>query len=85
MNIQRVGIIANTGKDTAAEDSLKLGTWLAERGIRVICEEDLARILEGMEGVPAGDLPGLSDMIVVFGGDGTLLRAARIVQGHGTP
>lgn len=85
MNIQRVGIIANTGKESAAEDSLKLGTWLAQRGVGVVYEENVARVLGGVEGVPGVDLPGLSDMIVVFGGDGTLLRAARIVQGHTIP
>ncbi|MCK9229531.1 MAG: NAD(+)/NADH kinase [Syntrophales bacterium] len=84
MNVKRVGIIANTGKNSAAADSLKLGTWLTQRGIRVAYEEELARILD-KESVPPAKLPGLSDMIVVFGGDGTLLRAARIVQGHNVP
>ena len=85
MNIQRVGILANAGKETAARDSLKLGEWLEKRGISVVYEEEIARVVKGVRGVSHEELPRLSDMIVVFGGDGTLLKAARIVKGHDVP
>ncbi|MDD5475353.1 MAG: NAD(+)/NADH kinase [Syntrophales bacterium] len=85
MNIRRVGIIANTGKENAAQDSLELGEWLSKRDVTVFFEEEIAGVLHGVEGFPASELPGMSDMIVVFGGDGTLLRAARAVQGHDVP
>ncbi len=85
MNIRRVGIIANMGKQNAVKESVKLGAWLLERGISVVYEEELAPKVAGLESATSERMGDMVDMIVAFGGDGTLLKTARAVQGHDVP
>jgi NAD+ kinase len=75
--MKRIGIIA---KDTpkAKEAVRKLSRWLSARGKTVLIEESTAQAL-GVPGQRAQNLPALVDMIIVLGGDGTLLSAARLV------
>ncbi|MBW2558924.1 MAG: NAD(+)/NADH kinase [Deltaproteobacteria bacterium] len=84
MNIKRVGIIANSDKEKAAEYSLRLGRWLSDRGLEVFFEEEIAKKTD-MPGIPRSDLASRVDLIVVFGGDGTLLMAARVAMGSDVP
>ncbi len=75
--MKKIGIIAkNISKAHAAVR--KLSKWLSARGKKVLLDERTASDL-GMAGVAAKDLPSLVDMIIVLGGDGTLLSAARLV------
>jgi NAD+ kinase len=75
--MKRFGIIAkDTPKAKAAVR--KLARWLAQRGKKVLIEESTAAAL-GVAGERARGLPALVDMIIVLGGDGTLLSAARLV------
>jgi len=75
--MKKIGIIA---KDIpkARVAVRKLAKWLSSKGRKVFLEEGAAAAA-GMQGYPAKKLPGLVDMIIVLGGDGTLLSAARIV------
>ncbi len=84
MDIKRVGIIANSDKEKAAEYSLRLGRWLSDRGLEVFFEEEIAGKTD-MPGVSRSDLVSAVDLIVVFGGDGTLLVAARMAMGSDVP
>jgi NAD kinase len=63
----------------------ELVPWLREQGhIPVVTTED--QILPtGCEVVPEEELGGAVDLAVVLGGDGTMLRAARLVADHGRP
>lgn len=75
--MKKIGIIAkNIPKAHGAVR--KLSKWLLARGRKVLLDERTAFDL-GMAGVAASDLPSLVDMIIVLGGDGTLLSAARLV------
>jgi NAD+ kinase len=75
--MKQFGIIA---KDTAKarEAARKLARWLVARGKKVLIEESTAVALK-LSGERAQALPALVDMIIVLGGDGTLLAAARLV------
>jgi NAD+ kinase len=75
--MKRIGIIA---KDIprAHNAVAKLNKWLSVRGKKVLLEAGAAAAV-GAAGLRAQDLPGLADMIIVLGGDGTLLSAARLV------
>ncbi|HPQ44474.1 MAG TPA: NAD(+)/NADH kinase [Syntrophales bacterium] len=84
MNIKRVGIVANSTKEKAAEYSLRLGEWLSDRGLEVLFEEEIAGKID-RSGVSRCDLASKVDLIVVFGGDGTILMASRIAMGSDVP
>jgi len=75
--MKKIGIIAKN-IPRAHGAVRKLSKWLAARGKKVLLDERTASDL-GMDGVAANDLPSLVDMIIVLGGDGTLLSAARLV------
>jgi len=54
MDIKRVGIIANSDKEKAAEYSLRLGRWLSDRGLEVLFEEEIAGKDKICPGFPGG-------------------------------
>jgi NAD+ kinase len=75
--MKKIGIIA---KDIPRANNAiaRLTNWLSAKGKKVFLEEGAARTVRGA-GYRARDLPALVDMIIVLGGDGTLLSAARLV------
>ena len=75
--MKKIGIIAKN-IPRAQHAAAKLTKWLAAKGLRVFVDEDAAAAI-GERGCRAQDLPALVDMIIVLGGDGTLLSAARVV------
>ena len=82
--IHRVGIVAKHGLAAAGEHLTRIGTWLRERKLDVVYETETARLAQpaDMHATRSReDLPGCVDLIVVLGGDGTLLAMAdRIAQ-----
>ena len=77
--IERVGIVAKQGLLAASEHLTRLGAWLRERGIEPVYETTTA-LLTPTLGTQANrsreELPNCVDLIVVLGGDGTLLAMA---------
>ncbi|NIQ96763.1 MAG: NAD(+)/NADH kinase [Desulfuromonadales bacterium] len=82
--MKRVGLFAKRNHPDAAELAARIAAWLQERGVEVCFEEALARDL-GRDGHPEAEIPALVDMIIVLGGDGTLISVARAVGDRGTP
>ena len=84
MPITRVGLVAKTGLDAAAGALAELAGWLEARHVHAVFETDtaaLAGLPPGRRTVARDDLPATCDLIVVLGGDGTLIgMAARIAQ-----
>ncbi len=58
---------------------------LEERGIECVLEEAAARVLGKDDGIPREKVPGASDMVIVLGGDGTLLSIAHLAAESGVP
>ncbi len=75
--MKNIGIIA---KDIpkAREAARKLAKWLSARGKKALIDSATAGALR-MEGCNAANIPRRSDMVIVLGGDGTLLSAVRFV------
>ncbi|RII27231.1 MAG: NAD(+) kinase [Geobacter sp.] len=59
-----------------AEDLVR---WLEARGLVPLVESHLARHLSHTTGIDSTDIPASADMVVVLGGDGTLISAARLI------
>jgi NAD+ kinase len=82
--ISRVGLVAKAKLAEAAGVVAELAGWLEARGVRAVFESETAVLA----GVPAGrptfdrdTLPKECDLVVVLGGDGTLIgMAARIAE-----
>ncbi|MBE9546761.1 MAG: NAD(+)/NADH kinase [Proteobacteria bacterium] len=85
MDIKKIGIIANIEKEKAVESVLQLKEWLLNRKLEVLLEEGIAGRLGESTGFKSEELASSSDIIVVFGGDGTLLRAARSIRESDVP
>src|SRR4051812_16337362 len=76
-DIKTAGIFSKPGVPAAAELVPKLIAWLRERGIRVRCDEETASYAGDCPGLPRAEVPEGCDLIIVLGGDGTLLSAVR--------
>ena len=85
MKIKKIGIIANLEKEKIADHVRSLKKWLEEKGVKVFLEMEISRKISLDGGLNRTDLAKKSELIVVLGGDGTMLRAARYVAGHKVP
>lgn len=85
VRIETVGIISKPRIDHAAPLVGGIVEWLAERGIKVRLDEESARYAGRAKSLPRDDVPRDVQLIVVLGGDGTLLSAARAIGGRDIP
>jgi len=85
--IRAAGIICKPVRDLVAAVVPPLIAWLHERKISVFIDEEThGCCLDLGEPVVARDALGARiDLLIVFGGDGTLLSAARALGGHDVP
>jgi len=82
--IRSIGLVAKPGHREAVDLAREVVAWLKERGLSPAVDETLAE-LAGQSGVkPLGDF-SCQDLIVVLGGDGTMLHAARRAGLCGVP
>lgn len=87
------GITGNTQKNRLWEPVADLVTWLEREGISFRLNSDLANGLSERKLLDAalcascatGDLAQKSDIVLSFGGDGTLLTSAQEAGTYGTP
>ena len=81
LSIKTAGIISKPNAAAGAEVVPSLLEWLAARGIAFRCDQQTAVYAEGVAGIPRPEVPEGCDLVIVLGGDGTLLSAARAI-GH---
>lgn len=81
----RIGIVGKTDKKEVFEIAAELSDWLAKREVDVYVEEDIGKKIGHPNSVPRSVLPQVSDVVLVFGGDGTFLDVARLVCRHDIP
>lgn len=84
-DINTVGIISKPNIAKAAEIVCGLLDWLAERNIGVRYDEQTARYARSETFYAREDVPDGADLLIVLGGDGTLLSAARVVADRNVP
>ena len=85
--IKNVGFFVNTSKANAAEVVEGVSTWLKERGIVPLLSEEQADALGKISQtrISKTDVVKQADVILVLGGDGTLLSAAHMPQIENVP
>jgi NAD+ kinase len=83
--INTIGIISKPKIAKAGEIISALLAWLDERNIQYCCDQQTAEYV-GLEAFFTRDeLPEGIDFVIVLGGDGTLLSAARLIGGRDIP
>lgn len=84
-DIRTVGIFSKPGVEQAGALTPKLVEWLAGRHIEIRYDRETARYLGRHDGHARAEVPQGCDLIIVLGGDGTLLAAARAIGNRNTP
>ena len=85
MSLRTIGIIYKQNFERASQEALKLEAWLKAKGLVVFSQEVSAgETLNGCQDAPSM-FPEDMDALVVLGGDGTLLGAARRVGQYSIP
>ncbi|HUG38540.1 MAG TPA: NAD(+)/NADH kinase [Candidatus Limnocylindrales bacterium] len=85
--MKRIGVVAKTDRDEARTVIPALLDWCAERGLSAVFEKETAGLCPDRvtTAVLKPELPAQVDLLLVLGGDGTLLSMARLVGDLGVP
>ncbi len=84
--IRTVGIACKPIKDLVFSVVPPLLAWLREHKINAIVDAETSSCIDaGVPGVQREVLATKVDLLLVLGGDGTLLSAARALRGHNIP
>jgi NAD+ kinase len=79
LSVKTVGIISKPNAAAGADVVPRLLEWLSARGIALRCDPETAVYAEGPASIPRDQVPEGCDLVIVLGGDGTLLSAARAI------
>ena len=85
--MKRVGLVAKPDAAGAPEALTRLIDSLGARGLGIVLEKETAGVVPSaaLPSVRKPDLAAQVDLLIVLGGDGTLLSMARAVGDLGTP
>jgi len=82
--MQTIGIVAKQGDQRAIEAACELSTWLQDRDINIVVASNLADCIKATS-QPLQEIAKHIELMVVLGGDGTLLQTGRCFVGSKVP
>ncbi|MBI2956515.1 MAG: NAD(+)/NADH kinase [Acidobacteria bacterium] len=77
MKLHAVGVVSKPKKEDVCAVAPQLLDWLQQRGIKPVPDQETTSCLGWKPGTPREEIPAQVDLIIVLGGDGTLLAIAR--------
>jgi len=83
--MKSVAIILNPEKGNAVQLARELVPWFAERDVLIMAEHDAAAAMKAPRLSRDEKVLVTADFALVMGGDGTLLRASRMMAPRGVP
>jgi NAD+ kinase len=84
--VKSVGIISRPRREDITSVVPPLLAWLKDLGVQTFCDKETAACISPRcESHPREELPSLAELLIVLGGDGTLLAAARLMHDHNIP
>jgi NAD+ kinase len=84
--VQRIGVATKPSKPEAEPVLRNLIAWLRERGREVVLDREAAAIVPGAgPGLPRDEVVAWADLVIVLGGDGTILSVARLIGSREVP
>jgi NAD+ kinase len=81
--VATVGLIPRLAREAAAELAREMARWLEARGHTALVEEEAG--VTGVPSAPGREIAGRADLLVVLGGDGTLIHAAGLCNHREVP
>lgn len=82
--MKKIGIICKTGRPEPVEILKELVPYLNKKGLEVFVDNDVAKTLD-IEGKTRAEISQVAEIVIVLGGDGTMLSVARLVCEYGIP
>jgi NAD+ kinase len=83
--IKRVGCVIKPHAPNIAQVVRELIDYLRQKDIDCLLEEVAAQKLDLNDGIKREDLPGQVDLVIVLGGDGTMLSIAHLAAANNIP
>lgn len=82
--MKRIGIIGKSGRPEPAEIAKEIIPWLKQKSAEIFVDIETSQSI-GIKGYLRSEIPKLADLVLVLGGDGTMLSVARLVCEKGIP
>jgi NAD+ kinase len=85
LRVKHIGILIKPGFTGTKALLQELVPWLKSRGQIPLLDPVAAELVGEGTSYPKREMAALADLLVVLGGDGTMLAAARLLEGRPTP
>jgi len=82
--VRSVGVVVKRGRERAVDLARQLVVWLETHRLTALVEPESVAHIGGVSATKA-DMIARADLIVVLGGDGTLLSVARLMEDRAVP
>lgn len=83
--VKNIGVIANCAKASAPGVLELLAANAGKLGLSLVADKQTAGLLPGARVLEADRLAGSVDVLMVLGGDGSMLKAVRLLKGAQVP